>query len=97
MNNLKKIKLPELNKEFTQKLGASSIDDLKERMKSAISNQKETDLNNKYKADLVSRIAEKSKIEIPESLVNQEKERLSVEFSRQIGMAGRYVGQFFEN
>ena len=97
INNLKKIKLPELNKEFTQKLGASSIDDLKERMKSAISNQKETDLNNKYKADLVSRIAEKSKIEIPESLVNQEKERLSVEFSRQIGMAGMTVEQFLEN
>jgi len=81
INNLKKIKLPELNKEFTQKLGASSIDDLKERMKSAISNQKETDLNNKYKADLVSRIAEKSKIE----------------FSRQIGMAGMTVEQFLEN
>ncbi|MBU2595785.1 trigger factor [Patescibacteria group bacterium] len=97
INELKKIQLPELNKEFAQKLGAKNIEDLKIRMEEAIKNQKELEIENKYKADLVSKIALKTKIEIPESLVNQEKERLIIEFSRQIGMAGMTVEQFLQN
>lgn len=94
LNELKKIQLPELNKEFAQKLGAGNIDDLKKRMEGAIKNQKELEIENKYKIELIDQVAAKTKIEIPESLVNQEKERLIGEFSRQLGISGMTVEQF---
>ncbi|TSC91662.1 MAG: trigger factor [Candidatus Berkelbacteria bacterium Licking1014_96] len=94
LNELKAIQLPELNQEFAQRLGASEIGDLKKRMEGAIKNQKELEIENKYKIALIDKVAAKTKIEIPESLVNQEKERLIGEFSRQLSMSGMTVEQF---
>lgn len=96
LHELKGIKLPELNQEFAQKLGASNIDDLRKRMEEAIKNQKQLEIENKYKMDLVDQAAAKTKIEIPDSLINQEKERLVGEFSRQLSMSGMTVEQFLE-
>lgn len=94
LNELKAIKLSELNQEFAQKLGAKDLADLRARMETALKNQKELELNNKFKTDLIDEIAAKTKIEMPESLVNQEKERLLGEFSRQLGLSGMTVEQF---
>ena len=91
---LKEIKLPELNKEFAQKLGAKDMADLEKRMEEAIKNQKQLEIDNKYKMDLIDKAAMNTKIEIPESLVNQEKERLLGDFSRQLSMSGMTVEQF---
>lgn len=97
LNELKGIQLPELNQEFAQKLGAGSIDDLRKRMEGMIKNQKQLEIENKYKIRLVNQVAAKTKIEIPESLVNQEKERLIGEFSRQLSMSGMTIEQFLTN
>lgn len=96
LHELKGIKLPELNQEFAQKLGAKDSADLRKRMEEAIKNQKQLEIENKYKMDLIDQTAMKTKIEIPESLVNQEKERLVSEFSRQLSMSGMTVEQFLE-
>lgn len=96
LHELKGIQLPELNQEFAQKLGAKDLADLTKRMEEAIKNQKQLEIENKYKMDLVDQAAMKTKIEIPESLVNQEKERLIGEFSRQLAMSGMTVEQFLE-
>jgi trigger factor len=96
LHELKGIQLPELNQEFAQKLGASDLADLKKRMVEAIKNQKQLEIENKYKMNLVDQAATKTKIEIPESLINQEKERLIGEFSRQLSMSGMTVEQFLE-
>lgn len=97
LNELKEIQLPELNQEFAQKLGAKDLADLKKRMTEAIKNQKEIEIENKYKMDLIDDVAARTKIVIPESLVNQEKERLIGEFSRQLSLSGMTVEQFLEN
>lgn len=94
LNDLKSIKLPELNQEFAQKLGAKDLADLRTRMETAIKSQKELEVGNKYKTDLIDKIAERTKIELPEPLINQEKERLLGEFSRQLGLSGMTVEQF---
>jgi trigger factor len=88
LNQLKTIELPKLDKEFAEKLGAKDMADLKDRTQKAIRAQKEIECNNKYKIDLVEKVAESIKMELPKVIVDQEKNRLLAEFTGQLARSG---------
>jgi len=88
LNQLKIIIPPKLDKSFAAKLGAKDLADLKKRIKEGIESQKEKERDNKFKQELIEKIASKVKVELPEAIINQEKERLISDFTRQLNASG---------
>ncbi len=83
LNELKEIKLPDLNDEFAAGFGHKDMADLRRAVKENL----EKELGEKYKNELESKVVEKIlpllKAEIPEGLINQEVERMVHEYEHQ--------------
>jgi len=70
-------KLPELTDEFVGTLGDfKTVDEFKEKMKSQLTEQKETAEKGKRREAIIMAIAETGKFEIPEILIEAEKDKM---------------------
>lgn len=77
MISVQKMELPEINDEFAKQLGAfDTLVALKTSMKQGMTAEKQEQEKQRRRAEILDRIAEKSKFEMPESMVEYEKERL---------------------
>lgn len=65
--------LPELNEEFVKKLGDfKDIDDFKTKLRASMKEEKEMQARHKRREAIVSEVIEKTEIELPDILVEQE-------------------------
>ena len=77
MISVQKIELPEINDEFAKTLGAfDTLVALKESVKGGITAEKTEEEKQRKRGEILEKIAEKTKVELPEKLVEYEKERL---------------------
>ena len=77
--------MPEINDEFAKQLGAfDSLVALKTSMKEGITLEKTEAEKQRKRAEILERIAEKSKFEMPEAMVEYEKERLLEDLKNKI-------------
>jgi len=73
----KKMELPEINDEFAKGMGAfDTLVALKENMKEGMVTEKTEAEKQRKRAEILEKIAQKSKMEIPEAMVDYEKENL---------------------
>lgn len=75
INSVKKVALPEINDEFAKKLGEfETLDELKENIKKGLIQEKQTAESQKTRIEMVDKIAKDSKLTVPDSLVQIEKQ-----------------------
>ncbi len=85
MITVQKVELPEIDDEFAKNLGRfNNLDSLKNNIKEGIAMEKEMQEKQRQRNEMLEKITQKSKIEIPEVLINLEKERLFKDFQQKI-------------
>jgi len=89
MNSVQEREVPELNDEFAKSLGQfDSLDALKKNIEEGLLEEKEIKENQRIKLELIEMVATESKMEIPDSLIEQEVERMLAEFKFSINNIG---------
>lgn len=83
--------LPEINEEFAKKLGVEdgSLEKLREDVKKNLEQEKEARLRNLLRTRVLNQLLESNKIEVPESLIIEEKGRMQEANARQQQASGR--------
>lgn len=99
VNEIKEVKLPELDKEFFEDLGMEGIDskeDLEKQVEENIKAQKEMDAENKYIDELLEEIRNNTEIDIPDNMVYEEAHRMVHQFEQQMSMQGISLDHFYK-
>lgn len=90
---------PKLGKEFFEDLAMEGIDTeekLREEIKKNIKVNKEREADTKFIDELLQKITENSKFELPDEMINEEIERMIKEFSQQLQMQGFELDKYLE-
>ncbi len=99
VNEVKEIKIPELDKDFFEDLGMEGIktkEDLEKQLKENIIARKDAELDEKYINDLLDEISANTEMDIPETMIEEETERMIKQFSEQLSMQGISIDQFYK-
>ena len=91
-------KPPEINDEFAKAFGKfENLNQLKENIKENIIIDKERAEKDKSRFDLILKIAEKSKMDIPEALIDFEQDKMMDELKHNIGHHGIEFSKYLED
>lgn len=99
VNEVKEVKIPELDKEFFEDLGMEGIDTkeaLEKQVKENITASKDMQAEEKYTQALLDEIAKNSEVDIPETMINDETDRMVDEFADHVSMQGISIDQFYK-
>jgi len=99
VNEIKEVKVPELDKEFFEDLGMEGIDTkeaLEKQVKENITVQKEAEVENKYTEALLDEISKTTEIDVPDTMVNDETDRMVEHFAEHIAMQGMSIEMFYQ-
>lgn len=99
VNEVKEVKVPELDKEFFEDLGMEGIDTkeaLEAQVKENIKTSKDAKAEEKYIEDLLAEIAKNTEIDVPETMVYDETERMIEQFAEHLSMQGISIDQFYK-
>ena len=99
VNEIKEVKVPELDKEFFEDLGMEGIDTkeaLENQVKENIKASKEAKAEEKYTEDLLAEIAKTTEVDVPETMINDETERMIEHFAEHIAMQGLSLDMFYQ-
>jgi len=87
--DLKDGELPELNDEFVKTLGEfKNVDDFKKQLRENMQKDKEMKEHTKHRTQIIEKIIEESKIDIPEILVQEEQTRMLNQYEADITKMG---------
>jgi len=85
LKSVQKMELPEINDEFAKQLGAfDGLVALKESMKEGMTQEKKEQEKQRIRGEFLEKIAEKTKVELPNSIVNYEQEKLLEDLKNRI-------------
>ena len=88
MVSVQKMELPEIDDEFAKQLGAfDTLVALKESMKEGITMEKKQEETQRVRAEILEKIAENSKFEMPVAMVEYEQERLLEDLKNKISQS----------
>jgi trigger factor len=97
MNLVQERQIPELNDEFAKSLGNfASLETLKENVSGGLLEEKEIKEKQRIRIELIEKVAENSKIEIPESLITEELDKMINEFKFSISGFGLDFDKYLE-
>ena len=99
VNEVKEVRIPEIDKEFFEDLGMEGIDSkeaLENQVKENIKVSKESKAEEKYTEDLLEEIAKTTEVDIPETMINEETDRMIDHFKEHIEMQGITLEQFYK-
>ena len=99
VNEIKEVKVPELDKEFFEDLGMEGIDTkeaLEKQVKENITAGKEAEVENKYTEALLDEISKTTEIDVPDTMVNDETDRMVEHFAEHIAMQGMSIEMFYQ-
>lgn len=95
-----KVELPEINDEFAKSLGKfDSLESLKKNIREGMKMEKEYQIKDETRAILAEKISAESKMEVPDCLIDSEKDRLLENFKHNVTehMSAKGGGMTFEN
>ncbi|MFZ2126620.1 MAG: trigger factor [Candidatus Microsaccharimonas sp.] len=85
LNKIQESKLPEVNDEFAAKVGPfTSVAEVKADIKKELLKQKENGIKEKYQDALITELIEKSKVPVPEILVEDQMKSIEQDFERNL-------------
>ena len=99
VNEIKEVKVPELDKEFFEDLGMEGIDTkeaLEAQVKENITASKEAQAEDKYVEDLLNEVSKTTEIDVPETMINDETDRMVEHFAENMRMQGISIEQFYQ-
>ena len=99
VNEVKEVKIPELDKEFFEDLGMEGIDTkeaLEAQVKENIKASKEAQAEDKYIDELLAEVAKTTEVDVPDTMINDETDRMVDQFAEHIAMQGISIEQFYQ-
>lgn len=97
INAVQEKELPEINDDFAKSLGKfENLDALKETIKKGMSDEKTQKAKEKKRADIVETIIGLTEVEIPKMLLEEELNKMNMEFENQIQSMGMQMDQYLE-
>ena len=98
MNIVQKVELPEINDNFAKGIGKfKDLNELKKGIKEGMIMEEKNRAGEEYRNKLISDIAEKSTVEIPEILIESELENMVNEFKNNITQTGMVFEEYLKN
>ncbi len=91
VNEIKKKQLPKLNDAFVKDVnldGVETVDQLKEKIRSNLTEERTTDAENKANDELLSRVVDNANVEIPNELIDDEKNQMFNELQQRLMQQG---------
>lgn len=79
---------PEINDEFAKEIGYDTLDELKRKIKEDLQNQYEREEQGRVTQEILDKLNSSHDIEIPESLLNQEIDRLKRDYAANLQRQG---------
>ena len=97
LNNLREVKLPELDAAFAEKFGHKNLPDLKKAIEENLNKELEENARHKLEESIVDLVVPLLKVEVPEVLVEREIERLIGQYSAQLAGQGLNFDRYLES
>jgi trigger factor len=89
-NKIQELKEPELDDDFAKKAGPfNTLAELKADIKTQLKTERQKEADQQYENELIQKIVEKSSVEIPEVLIDEQVERLEEEEKRNLIYRGQ--------
>jgi trigger factor len=89
MKNVQQRELPELNDEFAKGIGKfKNLDEIRDNIKNGLKAERENKLKQKIHMEVLDKLIDKSKIEIPEILIKSEIDKMNMELDGQLAQMG---------
>ncbi len=97
IHEIKAKELPELNDEFASDVSEfDTLAEYKEDLKKNLAEQKENEAKKTKEDEAIQKIIEKSKMDIPEAMIDTQCETMIDEFSRRIAQSGLSMEQYLQ-
>ena len=97
INEIKTKELPELDDEFAQvAAGVDTLAEYKEELKKNLTEKKETEAKKTKEDEAIKKIIDKSKMDIPEAMINTQCETMVEEFAQRIAQSGLTMEQYLQ-
>ncbi len=96
VKEIKAKELPELDDEFAKDLEYDSLEGLKADTKERLTNSKEAEVNRNFENELIEKIADAAEVNIPETMIADEVEKMLNNFKMQIQQQGFDFEQYAE-
>lgn len=99
VNEVKTIKVPELNKDFFDDLGMEGIDSeesLRKQLEENIQVHKESHAENDFIDALLVKAVENMEVDVPDAMVNDETDRMLRQYEENLKMQGLTLQQFYQ-
>lgn len=98
VTKVEEVVLPKADDKLAAKVGPfKTIDDLKADIKKEMQSRKEQEVEQKYADDVITKIAEKTEVAIPESLIDEQLQRIENEQKQSIVYRGVTWQEHLEN
>lgn len=99
VNEIKEVKIPELDKDFFEDLGMEGIDSkesLEAQVKENIKARRDADAENKYIDELLEAAAKNAEVDIPDVMISEEQDRILRQYEENLKMQGLTLEQFYQ-
>ena len=97
LNGIKETQLPELDDDFAADVSEfDTLAEYKEDLKATLKVKKEKEAKNEKEGRVVDKIIEGAKMDIPEPMLNTQKEQMLNEFAQQLSYQGLSIDQYFQ-
>ena len=97
INEIKAKELPELNDEFAQDVaGVDTLAEYKEELKKNLTEKKETEAKKTKEDEAIQKIIDKSKMDLPEAMIETQCETMVEEFAQRIAQSGLTMEQYLQ-
>ncbi len=99
VNEIKETIIPEINADFFEDLGMEGIDSLEALQKQVEENilaRKEVEAENKYINELLAAAGKNVEVEIPETMIKDETDRMLKQYEEHLRMQGLTLEQFYQ-
>lgn len=97
IKSINSVDLPEVNQDFATSVGpVKTVEELRKSIESELEVEKNRQALLDYESKLVQEIASKSEVEIPDSLINEEVERLFKDLQQNLAYRGQTIQEFLD-
>jgi len=99
VNDIKEVKIPELDADFFADLGMDGIDSkekLENQIKENIKAKKDAEADNKYIDELLEKASKNVEVDIPDVMINEEQDRILKQYEENLKMQGLTLEQFYQ-
>ena len=97
INEIKTKELPELNDEFAQDVaGVDTLAEYKEELKKNLTEKKENEAKKTKEDEAIQKIIDKSKMDLPEAMIDTQCETMVNEFAQRIAQSGLSMDQYLQ-